>query len=142
MSNNIHQDLIDALNRHSSALEGFIAATKGTAASGKAGTTAAATKPAGKAAPKAKTLTVEDIKSAFAPYLSVSDKAVRAENIANVTAITEYFGVDRVTNLDEDKFAEALHYLSLYKAGKTPTFSGLEDEGTDGEGEEEAGSLV
>lgn len=143
------KEFVDAMNRLASAMETFVAhadkAVPGKATAAATTTKAAATTTKAAATTKAagkKGVTLEKLKEEFSGYIGISDKAARAERIPQVAAIAEHFGVSRITEADEDKWPEALHYLNLYKSGKTPNFTGLDDEGmSEDEGEEEA-SLV
>jgi len=140
----MYDELIAALNRHSEALETFVGHVEG--ATGKAGgskpAAGKANKPAAGKATGPKKPTLDTVKKEFSEYLGISDKAVRAERVAEVTAINEHFGVAKITEGDPEIFAEALHYLKLYKDGKVPTFSGLDDEGEEPGDDDEGGSLV
>jgi len=142
----MYKEIIDAMNRHAAALEAFVSHVEGTPAAGKAATKPAATKAAGKPAAKAtgKKITEEKLKETLKGYLGVSDKETKAEHIANMAAVNEYFGVARATDVDESQYAEYLHYISLYQKGLVPTFSGLDDEGEAADSEEgdEGDSLV
>lgn len=110
--------LTTALNANTAALSKI-----GAAASAKAGTTtAAAAKPAAAAAKPAgaKAPVLKDIQTAFGAYLTVEDEDERNLRKANVTKINEHFSVDRASNLDPSKFAEALALLAQYVAGEDP----------------------
>lgn len=141
------KEFVDAMNRLAGAMEKFVSHVDsqqtGKTASTTATTTktAATTKPATTKAAGKKGVTLEMVKEKFSGYLGISDKAARAERVPQVAAICAHFNVDRITNADESQWPEALHYLSLYEQGKTPNFTGLDDEGEE-EGSSEEASLV
>lgn len=127
--------LAAALNAHTKALTAFVAASgkpgaAPAAGAAKPGGTVAAKPAATKPAVK-KALTVEALQERFGTYLKQKDVAVRDEHIANVTAIKDYFGVDRITNADPTQWQEALDLLSAYERGEDPfaTDEGSEDAG-------------
>lgn len=84
--------------------------------------------PAKKPAAK-KGITADDIASSFGEYLKTGDKDERAEAKANVKAIIDNMDTDRITNLDPDRYQEALDFLAQFRNGENP----FEDEGDDGD---------
>lgn len=129
---------IDALNAHTKALNGFLAANgkagATAAAADKPKATAAADKP--KATGKAK-VTLEKLTETFGAYLSVKDKDEKKERAGNVKAISEHFGVERVSLLEESDYGKALAFLKQFEEGENP----FAEEGEEGDEGEEA-SLV
>lgn len=124
---------IEALNAHTKALNGFLVANKGGAATtDKPKTTAAADKPAGTTKPKGTKVTLEKLTETFGAYLSVKDKDEKKERAGNVKAISEHFGVERVSLLDESDYAKALGFLKQFEEGTDP-FAEEGDEGDEGE---------
>lgn len=97
--------LVVALNANTAALTKIGAAAKPAAA-------AAAAKPA---AAKVK---LEDVQKAFAAYLGVTDEDERAARKAKMVQINAHFGVDRISNVDATKYAEALDVLKKVEAGE------------------------
>lgn len=127
--------LTAAVNKNTAALESFKAgAGKATGAAAGAAADKAADKPANKAAGanKKKGPTLEDIQEKFGAYMSVTDKAERAERKANCKKINDHFGVERATRLDPSNYAEALAMLAQFEAGEDP-FDG--DEGGEDDGD-------
>lgn len=110
-------ELITALNANTAALSKI-----GAAASAKAGATgtAAAPKPAAAKPAAAKAPVLADIQKAFGGYLTVEDADEREIRKANVAKINAHFEVDRISNADPSKFAEALALLKQYEAGEDP----------------------
>ena len=125
--------LTAALNKNTAALESFKSANGGGKASGgtadKAADKAAGTKAAG--GNKKKGPTLEDIQEKFGAYMSVTDKAERAERKANCKKINDHFGVERATRLDASDYAAALEMLAKFEAGEDP----FEDEGGEDDGD-------
>lgn len=117
-----------AIEKLTAAVEANTAALTG----GKAPATKAPAKkaPAKKAPAKKSGPTSDDLATAFGEYLKTGDKDDRAAAKANVKAIIDHFEVDRITNLDEDKYQEALDLLAQYKEGEDP-LGGGEEEGDD-----------
>lgn len=115
-------DLTAATLAHTAALNSFLkAGGKATPAAG--ATTAAAGKPAAaaaKPAAKAKGPTLEDIQTRFGDYMSVQDKAVRAERKVHVLNIAGKYGAERATAIEAEHYAEALELLAQYEAGEDP----------------------
>lgn len=107
-----------------------------TKALGGAATKPAAGKPAGKPAAGAKkpaakkATTADDIAEAFGSYLKTGDKDERDAARANVKAIISAMDVARITELEADRFDEALGYLKQFENGEDP-FEGGEAEGDD-----------
>lgn len=123
---------IEALNAHTKALNNFLAAggkAGASAAADKPKTTAAADKP--KATGKAK-ITLEKLTETFGAYLSVKDKDEKKERAGNVKAISEHFGVERVSLLDEADYGKALAFLKQFEEGTDP-FAEEGDEGDEGD---------
>jgi peptidoglycan hydrolase-like protein with peptidoglycan-binding domain len=121
-----------AILAHTAALEKFAGgAAKAT------GAAAAATKPAGAAAAekpkttttKAKGPTLETIQEKFGAYMSVTDKAVRAERKQHVLNIAGKFGAERATAIEAEHYAEALELLAQYEAGEDPFAEGGDEGG-------------
>jgi hypothetical protein len=74
-------------------------------------------------------ITIETIKTKFGAYLSTDDKKERATRSANVKAMSEHFGVDRISEIGEDKYAEALKYLKEFEADGKASFQNEDDDG-------------
>jgi hypothetical protein len=114
---------IAALNRHSEALEKFVAATAksgaGAATGGSAGASTGGTASTG-TKNKAAGPTLQDIQDKFGEYMSIQDKTVRATRKGHVLNIAGKFGADRATNIPPAHFKEALELLAAYEAGKDP----------------------
>ena len=79
--------------------------------------------------------TVEDIAKRFGAYMANEDEDEANAAKANVRALTEHFGVARVSLVPEDKRKELLDMLDQYEAGGDP----LADEGG---GEDDGEALV
>lgn len=124
------QNLIDALNNHTKALEKFVAAGKGGAAAASTTTAAAATKPS---TTKPKGVTLEQVTEKFGAYLKIKDKEVLAERISHVKAINKHFELAKITDGDPAQWKEALGYLAQFEAGEDPFADG--DEGDAGDNE-------
>lgn len=115
-------DLTAATLAHTAALNSFLKAGGKAPAAG-ATTAAAGTKPAAAtkpAATKPKGPTLEDIQTRFGDYMSVQDKAVRAERKTHVLNIAGKFGAERATAIEAEHWVEALELLSQYEAGEDP----------------------
>ena len=127
------EDRMDALTKAVTSLEATISKMGGAApaAAGKGAGKPAAGKPA--ASKKKEGPTLETIKEKFGGYLAGQKGAEKAKRMAQVGSINEYFGVERATMLDEDKYEEALGYLEQFENGEVPEFdgaySGEEEEG-------------
>ena len=80
-----------------------------------------------------KKLTKDGLIEEFGAHMKVSDKDEREANKGHVKAILEHLDCDRITNLPEDQFEEALALLKKYQEGEDPLA---------GEGEEEDGDLM
>lgn len=80
--------------------------------------------PAKKAPAKKKGPTSDDVAAAFGEYLKTGDKDDRDTAKANVKAIIGHFETDRITNLDEEHFTEALALLEAFKEGEDPLGDG------------------
>lgn len=132
--------LAAALNAHTKALTAFVAASGKPGTAAPAGTTkpgTVAAKPAATKPPVKKALTVEAVQERFGTYLKQKDAATREEHIANVTAIKDHYGVDRITNADPSQWPEALEFLAAFERGEDP----FADEGTE-EGDDAGEALV
>lgn len=114
------EDKLDALTKAVTSLEATISKSGGAAPAkpAPAGTTKKAD-PKKKAGP-----TLDTIKEKFGGYLAGQKGAEKAKRMAQVQSINEYFGVERATMLDEDKYEEALGYLAAYEEGEVPEFDG------------------
>lgn len=126
--------LTAALNKNTAALESFKSANGGKASGGAAAADKTADKAAGTKAAggnKKKGPTLEDIQEKFGAYMSVTDKAERAERKANCKKINDHFGVERATLLDPSDYAAALEMLAKFEAGEDP----FEDEGGEDDGD-------
>lgn len=109
--------------------EAVLAAAGGAAkAPAKSGTVAKKTTAAKKTTKKAPT--ADDLAEQFGSYMKTGSKDARDEAKANVKAIIGHFDVDRITNLDEENYAEALELLAKFKAGENP-LDDDEEEGDD-----------
>lgn len=135
--------LEDALNANTKAVLAHNALLEKMLAGGKAPAAATgkpADKPTEKSANKApaKTsttkrkgeITVEDVAARVTSYMKVDDKEVRDERKGQIKTIIDHYGVDRFTNIDPEKFEEALGFLKAYEDGEEPDF-GDGDEGGD-----------
>lgn len=122
----VMEQFIAALNRHSDVMEKFVAKEAGAKAAATPGAAAGAAKPAAAAAkpaaakPKATGPTLEEMQAKFGEYLSVQDKAVRAERKGHIANIAAHWGVERATLVPEANWPEALELLAQYEAGKDP----------------------
>ena len=141
--------LEDALNAntkavlaHNALLEKMLAGGKAPAAATGKPADKPASKPADKAPAKTSTtkrkgeITVEDVAARVTAYMKVDDKEVRDERKGQIKTIIDHYGVDRFTNIDPDKFEEALGFLKAYEDGEEPDF-GDGDEGGDGDGDDD-----
>lgn len=135
MTTGVMEQFIVALNRHSDVMEKFVAREAGAAgaATKPAGT---AGKPAGKTTTKPTGPTLETIQERFGAYMSITDKAVRAERKQHVLNIAGKFGADRATAVAPKHFEEALDLLDQYEEGKDPF---AEDSG---DGDDEGASPI
>ncbi len=137
MSGSIEK-LTAALEANTAAINKMIEMSGGKAAAGtKAADKPAADKPAAAkpkaAAGKKKKTSGDDVAAAFGAYLGIKDADERAERKENVKAIVEYFGAKKATEIDPDRFDEALGYLQQYIDGETPDFDGGGGGGEDDE---------
>lgn len=67
---------------------------------------------------KPKALTVEDIRGLYGPYLAgASDKATKQRLIRTTKPLLEYFGVDKITEIDEDRRKEAMEFGQMLVDG-------------------------
>lgn len=115
-----------ALNRLAAVMEKGVAAGAAKAAAGKPAdkpTDKPSGKPSGKPAaskPKAGP-TQDEVAEKVTAYLKgVTDKAERDERKDHVRQIIEYYGAEKFTAIDADKYAEALSMLDDFEAGNTP----------------------
>lgn len=134
-----------ALNRLAAVMEKGVAAGAAKAAAGKPAdkpTDKPAGKPAGKPAtskPKAGP-TQDEVAEKVTAYLKgVTDKAERDERKDHVRQIIEYYGAEKFTAIDADKYAEALSMLDDFEAGNTPALLADPDNegGEDGDGDDD-----
>ena len=126
------QALTEALNNHTAALNAFVkaGAKGGSTASASTSTkteSAGTTKPA--ADKKKKGITLEQVQEKFGGYLKVTDKAERAERLANVQKINAHFGVSKISEAEASEWPEAFQMLDKFIAGEDP----FEDEGEEGD---------
>ena len=138
--------LEDALNAntkavlaHNALLEKMLAGGKApAAATGKPAdkpTDKSADKPANKAPAKTSTtkrkgeITVEDVAARVTAYMKVDDKEVRDERKGQIKTIIDHYNVDRFTNIDPEKFEEALGFLKAYEDGEEPDFGDGDESG-------------
>lgn len=134
-----------ALNRLAAVMEKGVAAGAAKAAAGKPADKPAdkpSGKPSGKPAaskPKAGP-TQDEVAERVTGYLkAASDKAERDERKEHVRQIIEYYGAEKFTAIDADKYAEALSMLDDFEAGNTPALLADPDNegGEDGDGDDE-----
>ena len=138
-----------ALNRLAAVMEKGVAAGAAKAAAGKPTDKPAdkpADKPSGKpsgkpAASKPKAgPTQDEVAEKVTAYLKgVTDKAERDERKDHVRQIIEYYGAEKFTAIDADKYAEALSMLDDFEAGNTPALLADPDNegGEDGDGDDD-----
>ena len=133
-----------ALNRLAAVMEKGVAAGAAKAAAGKPAdkpTDKPSGKPAGKPAGKAKAgPTQDEVAEKVTAYLKgVTDKAERDERKDHVRQIIEYYGAEKFTAIDADKYAEALSMLDDFEAGNTPALLADPDNegGEDGDGDDD-----
>ena len=133
-----------ALNRLAAVMEKGVAAGAAKAAAGKPTdkpTDKPSGKPAGKPAGKAKAgPTQDEVAEKVTAYLKgVTDKAERDERKDHVRQIIEYYGAEKFTAIDADKYAEALSMLDDFEAGNTPALLADPDNegGEDGDGDDD-----
>lgn len=87
------------------------AATTASKSTGTAAKKTTTTSTAKKTTAKPKAPTAEDIRGLFGPYLAgASDKATKKRLIETTKPLLEHFGVDKITEVDEDQRKEALEY--------------------------------
>lgn len=112
------------------------------------GTTAKkTTTTAKKTTAKPKAPTAEDIRALFGPYLAgASDKATKKRLIETTKPLLEHFGVDKITEVDEEQRKEALEYGQMLvdafeeggiDAAEEVTFPFSEDGDDDGDGDDD-----
>lgn len=132
----VTEQLIEALNRHSAALETFNKNTAkgGTAGGASGGSTGGGASTGNKANNKPKGPTLEDIQAKFGEYMSIQDKTERNRRKEIVLKIAGKFDADRATNIAPKHFEEALELLEAYKNGEDPL--------ADGDGEDDGGSPI
>jgi hypothetical protein len=140
------KDNTAAVLAHNALLEKMLAAGGKAASTGKP-TAASDEKPAGKPtgkpasgkSSKPKAPTSEDVAARVTGYLKgVETKAERDERKEHVRRIIEYYGVEKFTAIDEDKFTEALGMLDDFEAGNEPELlSDPDNEGGEEDGDED-----
>lgn len=123
--------------------------TKATGTASKTTTTKATTT---KKDTKPKAPTAEDIRGLFGPYLAgASDKATKKRLIETTKPLLEHFGVDKITEVDEDQRKEALEYGQMLvdafeeggiDAAEEVTFPFSEDGGDDDGDEDDDESVL
>jgi hypothetical protein len=101
---------------------------------------------------KPKAPTAEDIRGLFGPYLAgASDKATKKRLIETTKPLLEHFGVDKITEVDEDQRKEALEYGQMLvdafeeggiDAAEEVTFPFSEDGGDDDGDEDDDESVL
>lgn len=126
-------------------------AASGSTASKSTGTAAKKTTTTKKTTTKPKAPTAEDIRGLFGPYLAgASDKATKKRLIETTKPLLEHFGVDKITEVDEEQRKEALEYGQMLvdafeeggiDAAEEVTFPFSED-GDGGEEEEDEDDSV
>lgn len=70
---------------------------------------------------KAKAPTVEEIKDRFSKYVQ-SGPGDKTERLENLKAMTQHFGVDKISNGSPEQWVEALAYLGQLESGATPSY--------------------
>ena len=124
-------------------------ASKSTGTASKTTTTKATTT---KKDTKPKAPTAEDIRGLFGPYLAgASDKATKKRLIETTKPLLEHFGVDKITEVDEDQRKEVLEYGQMLvdafeeggiDAAEEVTFPFSEDGGDDDGDEDDDESVL
>lgn len=129
-------------------------ATTGSTASKSTGTAAkkTTTSTAKKTTAKPKAPTAEDIRGLFGPYLAgATDKATKKRLIETTKPLLEHFGVDKITEVDEEQRKEALEYGQMLvdafeeggiDAAEEVTFPFSEDGDGDGDEDEDEDDSV
>lgn len=129
-------------------------AATGSTASKSTGTAAkkTTTSTAKKTTAKPKAPTAEDIRGLFGPYLAgATDKATKKRLIETTKPLLEHFGVDKITEVDEEQRKEALEYGQMLvdafeeggiDAAEEVTFPFSEDGDGDGEEDEDEDDSV
>lgn len=86
-----------------------------TAALGKGGAVKASDKAIDAAAAKAgagkKVLKIDDLRKAFGEYLGTEDDDLKAARTKRMAAINKHFGVKKISELDEERWPEAMAKL-------------------------------
>lgn len=133
-----------AVEKLTAALEKGISAGAAKAAAANADKPASGKPASGKpasgkpASGKAKAITAETVAEKVTAYLKgVTDKAERDERKDHVRQIIEYYGAEKFTAIDPDKFAEALSMLDDFEAGNTPALLADPDNEGGEEGDED-----
>ena len=124
------------------ALGGSAAKSTGTAAK----STTAKKTTTRKSTAKPKALTGEDIRGLYGPYLAgASDKATKKRLIETTKPLLEHFGVDKITEVDEDQRKEAMEFgkmlvdafeeggIEAAEAVEFPFMEDADDDGDDGD---------
>lgn len=120
----------EALNSHTAALEKFVKASGGAAASAKAADKPAASKPAASAAKKNEKPLVDQIAEAAGAYLKAGDADDRKAAATNIKKIVVHYGADRLTGIDEEHHADVLAHVKAFAAGEEPELGDGDGEGS------------
>ena len=93
-------------------------------------TAATTTKPAGT---KPKKLSLDALKEKAGSYLGIEDKKERKARAEKVTKLIEHFNVEKVSDIGEENWAEAMAAFEAFEKGEMPDF--LEEDAGAGDGD-------
>lgn len=121
MSDISMKEFVDALNAHTKALNAHTAEISKLAGGGSksgGGSAGSSTKADAGATKKKKGPTLEDVQAQFGDFMSVTDKAERKERSMWLKKLCAEYEVERISEVDANKYGEVLERLKAKIAGE------------------------